>query len=102
MISDFDQEVYTRLNAISIPVANYFVNITNKIATIFSYGRLLSAGRHVVRQMSVEIKNDMFCGEHTHPKRSKPFPGERLMCGSSLKLYQRIREVIKLIILIIF
>ena len=90
------------MNAISIPVASYFVNITNKIATIFAYGRLVRAGRLVVRQMSVEMKNDTFCREYIIQPYSKPFPGDRQMCGCSFKLSQRITDVIKLIILIIF
>ena len=90
------------MNAISIPVADYFVNITNKIATIFAYGRFLCVGRLLVQQMSVEIKDDTFCREYIIHPHSRPFPGDRQMCGSPLKWSQRITEVMKLIILIIF
>ena len=93
--------MYERLNAISIPVADQFVNIVDKTATILAYGCIYRNHQYIVRQMPVKINNNTFCKERIIV-RCLSFSEQRQMCGSPLKLSQRFLRVFKLIILIIF
>ena len=87
--------------AIAVPVASRFINIVGETATIFGWGRS-SDSVPVPQKMQIKIEDDAFCNERIGARTNNHFTEERQMCGSPLKGFQKITQVIELIIFINF
>ena len=91
-----------RLNEFAIPIAITPINIVNKIATVFGYGRKTNRCRiYTMRKMEIEIKNETFCKE-SFKDRWGGFVAGKQMCGTASNHLQEIELVIELINLINF
>ena len=98
-------KIRLHLEAVSIPVADVFINIVGETATVFGWG-IVSYDRlpylYNVTKMVVRIEDDTICDAKINPESYASYLNETQMCGTSLLPAQEIKHVIKSINFISF